>query len=326
MKPTSEAQFAASEAWTTPALERVRDGLWVVGLPLDEPGVVQSTLTYLVEDSGGAVHAIDPGMDVPGNWDLLGAALAATGHSFDDVASATSTHLHPDHVGLSDRLHAASGATIVMHRIDAEALDGAAMAEFRAENVAKLAEWGVPADRAAAIAALPQHEMPRPQVGATLEDRQLLDIPGRTIEVLLTPGHTSGHATLRDETDGVMFTGDHILPTVFPGLGLGGRTASNPVGDYFAALDRVAAFDDYEALPGHGYRFTGLAGRCAEIREHSMVRSRQVAEVLATTTDPTIWEIASRISWTAGFENLPDRFLQLALAQTAMHVAYVRSL
>ena len=42
------------------------------------------------------------------------------------------------------------------------------------------------------------------------------------------------------------------------------RLADVAVGAEPVALDKVAVYDDYEILPGHGYRFTGLADRRAE--------------------------------------------------------------
>ncbi len=63
-----------------------------------------------------------------------------------------------------------------------------------------------------------------------VEDGDVLPIAGREVRALWTPGHTAGHLCLVDEGDGLLFTGDHVLPRINPGIGLGGRTATNPLG------------------------------------------------------------------------------------------------
>ena len=107
------------------------------------------------------------------------------------------------------------------------------------------------------------------------------------------------------------------------GLGLGGPTATNPVAGFLDGLERIAIYDDHEVLPGHGYRFTGLAERCAEATNHRNQRTAEVAAVLATKPDSTVWEIASQLTWTAGWENFRGFYVRSALAQTAMHRDYI---
>jgi glyoxylase-like metal-dependent hydrolase (beta-lactamase superfamily II) len=166
-------------------------------------------------------------------------------------------------------------------------------------------------------------------VDGVLSDGDVLPVPGFRLEVMATPGHTAGHICLRDDDRGLLFTGDHVLPTVFAGLGLGGPTASNPLADYLASIDRVRRFPDHEALPGHGYRFRGLAGRAEECAEHHLKRAREVAAVLADedprSGGPSIWDIAARLTWTAGWEGLEGFQLLSALTQTEMHRDFVRT-
>ena len=162
-----------------------------------------------------------------------------------------------------------------------------------------------------------------PRADRTLVDGERLDIPGFDLRALLTAGHTSGHVCLREDARTLLFTGDHLLPMMHAGLGLGAPTASNPLADYLWSLQRVSAFPDHEVLPGHGYRFRGVAIRAAASAEHHLRRSREVVAVLADAPDSSNWEIAARLTWTAGWQNLTDFFLYSALAQTAMHRNYI---
>ena len=41
----------------------------------------------------------------------------------------------------------------------------------------------------------------------------------RTIDAVHTPGHTPGHYVFADRADGLLFAGDHVLPTITPSIG-----------------------------------------------------------------------------------------------------------
>jgi glyoxylase-like metal-dependent hydrolase (beta-lactamase superfamily II) len=341
MHPTSAAQFDAAQfdaaapetvrlntagLGRIPPLEPVRDGLWVYGVPL--PGLQPHfTLSYLVLDAEKHVHLIDPGWDTESNRGALAAALGELGHALADVASVTVTHLHPDHLGLAAHVRESSGAPVALHRLEQEAIGEVATPVDETDAVARFAAWGASAARhPELLAALLRRSAWRPfTADRLLEDGDALGIPGHDIEVLHTPGHTVGHLALRDAPRRLLFTGDLLLPNQYPGVGLGGTPAGNPIDDYLASLERVVAFDDHEVLPGHGYRFTGLADRIAETREHHERRTREVAAVVGSSPEANVWEVASRLSWTAGWEQLSGLHLLSALAQTELHLERVRS-
>ena len=47
---------------------------------------------------------------------------------------------------------------------------------------------------------------------ATVEDGQIIDLGGRKLEVMYTPGHSASSIMLIDEADGILFTGDTWYP------------------------------------------------------------------------------------------------------------------
>ncbi|WP_417563480.1 MBL fold metallo-hydrolase [Microbacterium sp.] len=320
---TSPEQYSAWHEKRVPDPERVRDGIHSVPLPM--PGHQPAyTLCYVVEDDRGDVHLIDAGMSSDANWAILGERLRGIGKDVTDVATVTLTHMHPDHLGLAGRIRDASGATVFLHELDRRGL-----AEQRARtqrtDAATLAGWGVPADRAEAILAEQHREGPLLPAVATepVADGDVLPVPGRRLEVVHTPGHTTGHICIRDREAGLLFTGDHVMPGIHGGLGLGGRGEANPVADYLASLQRLVPDADREAAPGHEYRFRGLAARLRSAANHHLRRTREV-EALADD-DLSVWEVASRLTWSAGWQNLTGFRVVSALAQTAMHLAFVRS-
>lgn len=329
MQATSSEQFDASISGAVPGIEEVRDGIFAVGMSSIPHGGPTYTLSYVVLDSTGAPHLIDPATDSVVNWDTLVRVLARFSLSPADVATITVTHLHPDHLGMAERVHSASGAPIVMHRREQLAVEEilGGTADSPQALAAQLDGWGMPEDARSGVRSLGQVGAELPERGADvlLDDGDRLDIPGRELLAIHTPGHTPGHLCIRDVDESVLFSGDHVLPTLFSGIGLGGPTSTNPLADYLGALRRVAAFDDHEVLPGHGYRFRGLAGRCQTIEAHHRRRSAEVAAALEARPDASVWQIAGELTWSLGWENLTGLYRQSALTQTAMHVEFVRT-
>ena len=304
----------------TPPLERIREGVW--SLPMPMPGAhIPYSICYLIVDAQKAFHVIDTGIGSAANLTLLTRAIGALGGTLESVASIVVTHLHPDHLGLAAALREKTGAPVLMHRAEQEAIGKLGSVQFDSSTFTR---WGVPLERQAELH-IDQPAIAGFVADVLLEDGAALPIAGREISVIRTPGHTPGHICLRDATESLLFTGDHVLPTIFSGLGLGGPTATNAMADYLASLRFVAEFDDHEVLPGHGYRFTGLAERCEAIASHHLRRSREVSEMLAVTPDATIWQLAEIATWSAGFDNLRAFYLLSALSQVEMHVDYVRS-
>jgi glyoxylase-like metal-dependent hydrolase (beta-lactamase superfamily II) len=329
--PTSQAQFDAAMADRIPEPDEVRPGIWSIPLPMQQPGNPFS-LSYLIAGDDGSLHLIDTGYDGDENWALFRRALDGFGLAVDDIASVFVTHLHPDHLGMTERLRAASGARVGMLHREHEGLAAVAAGGLVPPD-GLLEGWGVPPERR------PELSIPLgadlvargiPTVDASYEPGDTLDVPGRAIEVLWTPGHTAGSASLVDAEAGLVYTGDTVLPKIFSGLGLGdrgvpGSPTPNPIADYLNSLTSLARYDDFEVAPGHGYRFRGLIERNAQLAEHHLHRSRAAAAVIRERPDATVWEVASRLRWTVGWQNLRSFYLLSALSQTVLHLEFVKS-
>lgn len=319
--PTSVAQHGSALARTTPEVEQVRDGVWAIPLPLPHAGVVESTLCYTLTDSTGGVHLVDPGWGTDDNRDRLEAGLRVAGFGLGDVRSVTATHLHPDHLGLGMLLRVEFGIPVALHRAEQAALARPMYPDPRAT----LASWGVPAEHVEELAGVAPRAKPSGALAdLTLDDGDRLDIPGRDVRVVHTPGHTAGSICLYDADDGLFFSGDTVLPIINPGLGLGGFTTDDdPIGAALESYARAEAFDDAEVCPGHGYRFRGLAVRSRQIADRHRRRRAEIAAIAAADPSVTVWTIASRVEWTDGWDNLTG-FLRLsALAQTELHLRHV---
>jgi glyoxylase-like metal-dependent hydrolase (beta-lactamase superfamily II) len=326
MQSTSPAQSAALDAGRVPEPEQVRPDVWSIPISMGST-YVPYTLTGVIRGADGKLHVIDPGIDTDENWATLEAGFTGFGLSLDDVVSTTSTHAHPDHLGLGGRLRERSGAQVVMHRLEEASLGEPRVDRSAALVAEKYAGWGAPPG-AADDYHEPGHRLGVPSLEGfradrVVEDGDLLEIEGRHVQVLHTPGHTSGSICLRDLDDNLLFTGDHVLPTINPGIGLGGVTAVNPLAGYLAALERVAVFADDEVWPGHFFRFRGIAERTAQIAQHQLKRAAEVRAVLDREPDASVWRIAQQLSWTNGWDGLESFLRVSALMQTEMFVGYV---
>jgi glyoxylase-like metal-dependent hydrolase (beta-lactamase superfamily II) len=313
-------QFAASRTGRLPAVEQIGPATWTIPLRVDSV-LVPFSFCYALADETGGMHLIDVGVDSDENWELLRAGLAAAGGDLDAVRSVTATHLHHDHLEMSERVRDAAGSEIVLHTLDQLALDapGGPMGEVVLDT------WDVPGERRPELRALRDG----PGVGGAFRADRLvtggerLPIPGRDVRVVWTPGHTRGHICLLDAGEKLIFTGDHVLPSINPGLGLGGSGDTNPLRDYLDALDRIEDFDDHLVCPGHGFRFRGLRARCRKLGEHHRRRTEEIAGAMAASPESTVWQVARQVKWSAGWDALRGHLLASALRQTAMHIDYL---
>lgn len=294
------------------------------------------TLVYVVDTDRGPV-LVDTGWDDPASWDTLAEGLAACGTAPGEIHSVVITHHHPDHHGLSGRVREASGAWIAMH-----AADAAIVRRTRATRpgrwfsymAAKLTVAGAPE---AHVAPLRNAHRPStlPGLSPAAPDREivpgeLLDLPGRRLRAIWTPGHTPGHVCLHLEEEhparlpghGRLFSGDHLLPEITPHIGLyedpDDTTVTDPLGDYLASLERVARLAPAEVLPAHQHTFTDAPARVRELLAHHESRLTDLQALLAEPLTP--WQLAERMEWNRPWAQIPYGSRNIAIAEAEAHL------
>lgn len=325
---TSTAQVTALQAGELPTPERVADDVWAIAAPIPE-GRISHTLSYVLIGVGSRFHLVDPGWDSPENLEALRHSLGAIGLSLQQLETIIVTHHHPDHLGIAARLRAITGATIVLSRRERAVLAHQLSPEHRdpVRYAEVLDSWGVPegrrAELIASFARAPLYSDIEPDL--LLGDGDTLELHGHRLNAVSTPGHTGGHLCFVDHERAVVYSGDHVLPQIYSGIGLGALPGDEPLGDYLSSLRALRSIADYEVLPGHEFRFRGLAARADAIARHHLRRTHSVATLLAELGDAPVWEYARRLYWTAGWDHLEDFFLHSALHQTEMHLELVRS-
>jgi glyoxylase-like metal-dependent hydrolase (beta-lactamase superfamily II) len=323
-EPSAPGQWEAWKRKEMPPVERVRDGLWSVPVPIPQ-NPLRYTNTYLsVADEG--VVVIDPGWFAPETWDALVAGLRTAGAEVSDVVGVVVTHIHADHHGLSARLKQETGAWIAMHPAEQDVLP-IRMKDSMESSADRdwLAACGVPEDVRAKLTFTPDSMKPfmalaEPDI--LLADGDVVPHGDRTLRAVWTPGHTPGHICLYDEPKGVLLTGDHVLPRISPVIGMT-FGEDDPLSSYLSSLEKIGAYDSAEVLPAHEYRFNGIARRTVALIQHHRERCDEITKVLTERGESTTWEIAERLTWSRGWENVHGMMRRSALAETGAHLQYM---
>lgn len=322
---SAEEQFQAWQAKVMPPVEEVRPGVWSIPVPfINNP--MRYTLCYVLVGDGEAA-LVDPGWDSDEGWEALTAGLATAGLGPRDITGIVVTHFHPDHLGMAARLREASGAWVALgeheplpeHWRDDSSL-------FVADDLAQFAAWGVPAEYLDEVSFQEQTWAQMTAIAAPqrrLADGEFIPVAGLQVRVLSTPGHTPGSICLVDEANRLFLSGDHVLPKITPHVSLEAQNHVDPLLDYLQSLEIMGAGTDMEVLPAHEYRFRGLLERAAELREHTLDRSREVIAVLDAGAAASVWDVSKELTWSRGFDSLRGFTLRLALAETASHLVYL---
>ena len=308
-----------------PAVEQVCPDLWSIPVPIPH-NPLRYTLAYALGHPSG-LTLIDPGWDAPPAWQALLEGIAATGHKVTDVVAVLATHVHPDHYGLAGKVRQASGAWVGLHAADAALLATDLLTGLPAVVSAAQSLF---ADAGAPPLALPPSVMssalasfvPAAQPDRLLNHRDVLTFGKWQLHVIHTPGHSPGHVCLREATQRLMFTGDHVLPQITGTVGLHSTGEDDALGDFLGSLASLSdvAFALDHVLPAHEYRFTGLPNRLDELAAHHERRLQETAAAVARMPGRSAWDIARLLTWSRPWSTIDVIMRRLAAAETLAHL------
>jgi glyoxylase-like metal-dependent hydrolase (beta-lactamase superfamily II) len=318
---------AQQQAWrdrVLPPVEKVRPGVWSVPTPFPN-SPLRYVLAYLVETKRGPV-LIDTGWPSAEAWDGLVAGVRQTGHEISDVMAVLVTHFHADHFGLAHRVREASGAWIGMHEADVRAVSSfRSLADFAAADRAWQVRRGVPADEIESMLPSPLAESRghRPGPDVMIEDGSRPLGADGPLRAIWTPGHTPGHLCFVEERYSLLLTGDHVLPRISPNISPSPISSDDTLGIFLRSLAELADVDADEVLPAHEYRFTGLAARVHQLRDHHRARLREVLAVIAGADGCTTAEVAERLTWSRPWDQAHGIVRRSAIGETYAHLVYL---
>ena len=154
----------------------------------------------------------------------------------DLPVSVALTHVHWDHIG-----GCAQFAAPAVHEAEADWLrhfplpEAAVRRQLRAK--APLFPAGFSPEN---------HRVFSGEPGRVLRDGDIIDLGGRQVQVLHTPGHSPGHCCYYEAARGRLYAGDLLyrgcLDAFYP--------TTSPE-DFLSSLERIAALPLREILPGH---------------------------------------------------------------------------
>ena len=285
--------------WTDPGVEQVAPGVHRLPLPLPMDGL-RAVNVYAVETPEG-LTLVDGGWAVEAARTALERALDQIDHKLGDITRFLVTHVHRDHYTQAVVVRREVGAHVSLGLGDKPTLDLLRDVQLEFDpTIEQLLRAG--ADEVAAEWSrlmggrrpdLDQWEYP----DTWLDGDLTLEVGDRTWDAVHTPGHTQGHYVFADRAAGLLFAGDHVLPTITPSIGFEPVPAALPLGDFLASLAKVRALPDLALLPAHGPVTTSTHSRVDELLAHHDERlERCRAAVVGGCA--TAHDVAGELTWT----------------------------
>jgi len=198
------------------------------------------TQTYVVGDDEVAV--IDPGPDDPGHLDALVDSVGGR-----RLAAILCTHTHRDHSPGARPLSERTGAPVI------------GCAPLALEAVGPRADASFDGDYSP---------------DRVLDDGESIEVDGRSLIAVATPGHTSNHLCFA--WGDALFTGDHVMgwstTVVVPPDG--------DMADYMASLDKLRKRGDRIYFPAHGPPVTNPAQYVRHLVGHRLQREAQILRLV----------------------------------------------
>lgn len=287
-------------------IEEVAPKIFRIEVPIPIP-FLDSVNAYVVKGEDRTL-LVDTGMGRPVCMEAMRSALGELGVDPEETQFFI-THHHGDHFGLlpgllTDRStvfiserEAAQIQRIVTGKILDDVAGFIALTGFPEKDLSKLIPPGTGVEYNSRDA----------WPFSFIHDGDVIEAGPYRFTCLQTPGHSAGHICLYDPGARILFSGDHVLHGITPGIQLR-SDRENPLQEYLDSLDRLIRLDVDLVLPGHGIIFTNWKERIGEIMEHHRKRALEILDSLADKAMNS-YEVASRITWSVvdceGWEGLP---------------------
>jgi glyoxylase-like metal-dependent hydrolase (beta-lactamase superfamily II) len=302
----------------------VAEGVHRIPLPLPGDGL-RAVNVYAIED-GSALTLVDSGWALAEARQRLETALAGIGHELGDVRRFLVTHVHRDHYTLAIAVRRLFGSRVLLGAGEQESLE---LIINRSESPADIYGRLLRRYGAAPIVEWIRRDWPDRDAGADWEKPEEwlagtdeVEVGGRTLRVVPTPGHTRGHVVFADLSGGLLFAGDHVLPHITPSIGFEPARPELPLGDYLSSLRVVRAMPDLRLLPAHGSVTDSTHVRIDELIVHHDRRLDACATVVRHGA-ATAYEAARALTWTRRerhFDDLDPFNQMMAVMETGAHL------
>jgi glyoxylase-like metal-dependent hydrolase (beta-lactamase superfamily II) len=284
-----------------------------------------------VIDTGAGLTLVDGGWGIEAARAALDNGLALLGAGFADIDRFLVTHVHRDHYTLATLIAQEYSAEVWLGSGDRPTLEMlqhevASAPPPRTPFAAALTAAGIPE----VIAAWAGDDDVMTDAKASgylpptgwLEGDHAIDLGSRKLDAVHTPGHTPGHFVFADRSAGVLFAGDHVLPTITPSIGFVSPPPVDPLGTFMRSLTKVRSLPDLRLLPAHGPVVDSSHQRVDELLVHHEER----LELSLAALGPggrTSAEVAAQLPWTRRRRRFSDLELDhrgMAALETKAHL------
>jgi glyoxylase-like metal-dependent hydrolase (beta-lactamase superfamily II) len=221
-------------------LEQLEDGIARVLAHNPSAFTYTGTQTYIVGNRELAI--IDPGPDLPEHLDALVEAIGGR-----KVAAIMCTHTHRDHSPASSPLSRRIGAPII------------GCAPLALETVGPRADASFDLDYSP---------------DRILDDGEAIEVDGKAIVAVSTPGHTSNHLCFA--YGDALMSGDHVM-------GWSTTVVVPPDGDmaaYMQSLEKLRQRRERVYYPAHGAPVANPDQYVRHLMGHRMQREKQILKLL----------------------------------------------
>lgn len=281
--PSFALSYPLADALAAPATQEVAAGVHWLRFTL--PWALNHINLYLLDDGEGCT-LIDTGLGDEATRALWDALLAQWPKP---VTRIVVTHFHPDHIGNAAWLATRCQAPVVMtmgefllaHVVHAQlpGFDTPTMqAHFR--------EHGLDDERVEAQGARGNiYARGVPELPAQYQrivEGEVLRIGGHDWQVITGTGHSPEHAALACPAQGLLISGDMLLPRISTNVNAPASTPEeDSVGRFLTSIRKFCSLPaDTLVLPSHGLPFRGIAARVAQLEAHHAERDAQLLDVL----------------------------------------------
>jgi glyoxylase-like metal-dependent hydrolase (beta-lactamase superfamily II) len=311
--------------WADEGAWPVAEGVYRIPLPLPLDALRAVNVYVLISEN--TVTLIDGGWAVLEAEETLDRSLRQLGIGFGDIDRFLVTHVHRDHYTLAITLGRRYGAEVSLGAEERPTLDllhhdrtgETPFADaLRAAGAGELVSVWASDNDVMSEAKATGYQLPT----SWLVGDHTIQRGGRSLDALHTPGHTPGHFSFAEQSAGLLFAGDHVLPTITPSIGFVSPTPVDPLGSFMRSLTKVRALPDTRLLPAHGPVAVSTHARVDELLAHHEHRLELSLSVIAARSR-TACEVAAELPWTRHerhFDSLDPHNRGMAAMETMAHL------
>ncbi|GAB6154542.1 MBL fold metallo-hydrolase [Desulfosporosinus burensis] len=271
-------------------------GWWLIDAGLSREATVEGWMQFFEE------HAIKP----------------------SDIKGIYLTHFHPDHYGCAGWLQNYSGAPVYIGEIDADRIERYWKGKYAILDALDtlFRDNGMPNDivkeTIGSVDNLIRYTSPHAEL-TTLKAGQVVTIGDFEYQVILTPGHTDGHICFYNVEQGVLLSGDHLLPEISSNISLWPQTGAdpNPLENFLLAIDSIRSLNCKLVLPAHGKPFSTVEERISQLEAHHKARLQEMKDCIGSGA--TAYQVCQQVFR----QDLSFHELRFAMAETLAHLVYL---